>query len=107
MKKETALQNAIRAELSRVGIVRRNNVGTFFTAYGNPIVIGLPGESDLTLFQRGGKTVFIEIKTDKGRQSKQQKIFEKRVKELGFEYVIMKSLEDAERFIEEVENVGE
>lgn len=61
----------------------------------------------MTLFQRGGKTVFIEIKTDKGRQSKQQKIFEKRVKELGFEYVIMKSLEDAERFIEEVENVGE
>lgn len=51
--------------------------------------------------------MFIEIKTDKGRQSKQQKIFEKRVKELGFEYVIMRSLKDAERFIEEVENVGE
>ena len=103
-KEETKLQNAIRAELSRIGIVRRNNVGTFLTAYGKPIAIGLPGEADLTLFAKGGKTVFIEIKTAKGWQSKQQKVFEKRVKELGFEYVIMKSLEDAERFIEEVEN---
>ena len=103
-KEETKLQNAIRAELSRVGIVRRNNVGTFVTVYGKPIAIGLPGEADLTLFAKGGKTVFIEIKTATGRQSKQQKVFEKRVKELGFEYVIMKSLEDAERFIEEVEN---
>jgi len=107
VKKETALQNAIHAELSKVGVVRRNNVGTFLTAYGKPIKIGLPGESDLTLFQKGGRTVFIEIKTDKGKQSKQQKVFEERVKELGFAYVIMKSLEDAKRFIEEVENVGE
>lgn len=103
-KEETKLQNAIRAELSRIGIVRRNNVGTFLTAYGKPIAIGLPGEADLTLFAKGGKTVFIEIKTAAGRQNKQQKAFEKRVKELGFEYVIMRSLDDAREFIREVEN---
>ena len=103
-KEETKLQNAIRAELSRIGIVRRNNVGTFVTVYGKPIVIGLPGEADLTLFAKGGKTVFIEIKTAKGRQSKQQRAFEKRVKELGFDYVIMRSLEDARELVREVEN---
>ena len=103
-KEETKLQNAIRAELSRIGIVRRNNVGTFLTVYGKPIVIGLPGEADLTLFAKGGKTVFIEIKTAAGRQSKQQRAFEKRVKELGFDYVIMRSLEDARELVREVEN---
>ena len=101
---ETKLQDAIRAELSKAGIVRRNNVGTFLTLGGNPIVIGLPGEADLTLFQRGGKTVFIEVKTPTGRQSKQQRAFQKRVEELGFEYIIARNLEDIKRLVEEVEN---
>ena len=42
-KQETAIQNAIRAELSQVGIVRRNNVGTYITPYGSPIKIGIRG----------------------------------------------------------------
>ena len=103
-KEETAIQNAIRAELSKIGIVRRNNVGTFLTAYGNPIVIGLPGEADLTLFYSTGKTVFIEIKTPTGRQSAKQKHFQKLVESLGFRYIIMRSVEDARAFIREVEN---
>lgn len=101
---ETKLQNAIRAELSKAGIVRRNNVGTFLTVNGNPINIGLPGEADLTLFAKGGKTVFVEVKTPTGRQSKQQKAFQKRVEELGFEYMIARSLEDIKKFVEGVEN---
>ena len=103
-KDETQLQNAIRAELSRVGIVRRNNVGTFLTLNGTPIAIGLPGESDLTLFMRGGRTYFIEIKTPTGRQSARQKHFQSIVEEMGFRYIIMRSLEDAKRFIKEVED---
>lgn len=100
---ETKLQDAIRVELSKAGIVRRNNVGTFLTVNGNPINIGLPGEADLTLFQRGGKTVFIEVKTPTGRQSKQQKAFQKRVEELGFEYLIARNLEDIKKLVEGVE----
>jgi len=105
-KEETKLQDAIRAELSKAGIVRRNNVGTFLTVNGNPIVIGLPGEADLTLFQRGGKTIFIEVKTPTGRQSRQQRAFQKRVEELGFEYIIARNLEDIKRLVEEVEDIG-
>lgn len=101
---ETKLQDAIRAELSKAGIVRRNNVGTFLTINGNPINIGLPGEADLTLFQRGGKTIFIEVKTPTGRQSKQQRAFQKRVEELGFKYKIVRSLDDAKNLILEVSN---
>lgn len=98
-KQETAIQNAIRAELSQVGIVKRNNVGTYITLYGSPIKIGIPGEADLTLFAYGGKTIFIEVKTDKGKQSKQQKHFEEVVTALGFEYIVMRSREDAVRFV--------
>lgn len=101
---ETKLQNAIRVELSKAGIVRRNNVGTFFTVNGKPINIGLPGEADLTFFQRGGKAVFIEVKTPTGRQSKQQRAFQKRVEELGFKYKIVRSLNDARTLILEVPN---
>lgn len=102
--RETKIQNDIRAELSKVGIVRRNNVGTFFTANGTPIVIGIPGESDLTLFRRGGKTIFIEIKTESGKQSEKQKRFQKAVELLGFKYIILRSVEDAKKLIDEVEN---
>ena len=103
-KEETEIQNAIRVALSEIGIVRRNNVGTFITPYGAPIAIGIPGESDLTLFCHGGRTIFIEVKTPTGRQSKQQKRFQAAVERLGFEYKIMRSVEDAEEFIKNVRN---
>ena len=101
-KKETLLQNAIRVALSDVGIVRRNNVGVYFTAYGTPINIGIKGESDLTLFTKQGQTIFIEIKTPSGRQSAEQKHFQKVVESYGFRYIILRSVEDAERLIREV-----
>ena len=103
-KKETAIQNAIRAVLSDAGIVRRNNVGIFFTAYGARIAIGLPGEPDLTLFTKTGKTIFIEIKTPTGRQSEKQRHFQKLVEGYGFRYVVMRSVEDAKRLLREVQN---
>lgn len=103
-KEETALQNAIRVALSEVGIVRRNNVGLFFTPDGRPIEIGIQGEADLTLFCKGGKTVFIEIKTAKGRQSKKQKKFQAAVERIGYEYIILRSIGEAEAFAERVTN---
>ena len=97
-KEETKLQNTIRAELSKIGIVQQNNVVTFLIVYGKTIAIGLPRESDLTLFASGGKTVLIQIKNAQGRQSKPQKAFEKRVNKLG--------LEDAKELIREVKDNG-
>lgn len=104
MKNETQIQNAIRAVLSEIGIVRRNNVGTYLTPYGKPIVIGIPGEPDLTLFTKTGETIFIEIKTPTGRQSDKQKHFQKVVESYGFRYMIMRSVEDAKKLISEVKH---
>ncbi len=71
-------------------------MGTYITEYGAPIVTGVPGLSDLTLFAKGGTAIFIEIKTPSGHQSKQQKRFQSAVEKLGYEYIILRSLEEAE-----------
>lgn len=103
---EIEIQNAIRVALSEIGVVRRNNVGTFYTQDGRAVAVGIPGEADLTLFQNGGKTVFIEVKTRTGRQSAKQKHFQKHFEQMGYEYIIMRSVDDARRYIEDVKHEG-
>lgn len=51
------------------------------------------GVSDLIVVQPN-RIIFIEVKIAKGVQSDKQKEFEKTVKGLGFEYYIVRSLED-------------
>lgn len=53
----------------------------------------LAGVSDLIIIQQN-KTIFVEVKTEKGIQSDVQKDFQTRVGNLGFEYLIVRSLED-------------
>lgn len=53
----------------------------------------LAGVSDLIIIQQN-KTIFVEVKTEKGIQSDVQKDFQTRVSNLGFEYLIVRSLED-------------
>ena len=90
------LQNAIRVKLSEVGLVLRNNVGTYLTRYGAPIAIGVPGLSDLTLFANGGTTVFIDIYCCSGGVSNQNYQFLAFVVILGYEYIILRSVKEAE-----------
>lgn len=56
------------------------------------------GISDLILILPG-RVVFIELKTDTGTQSADQKLFEMKVKARGFEYLIMRSLEEFQGYI--------
>lgn len=104
MKEETSIQNLIRISLSKVGIVIRNNVGYFLTPDGRIVYIGVPGLPDLTLFAKNGIAYFIEVKTQKGKQTQQQKKFQKRIEALGFTYLIMRDVSDAERLVTYIEN---
>jgi hypothetical protein len=52
------------------------------------------GVADLILLLRGPKTVFLELKALKGRQRKDQIIFEASVKKLGFEYHLIRTFEE-------------
>lgn len=54
----------------------------------------LKGVSDLIVIFPNNKLCFIELKLQKGIQSDEQKDFECRVSSLGFEYHLIRSLED-------------
>lgn len=54
----------------------------------------LKGASDLIVIFPNGKLCFIELKIAKGIQSAEQKDFEERVSKAGYEYHLIRSLEE-------------
>ena len=66
----------------------------------------LHGVSDLILLLPNSRTVFVEMKTDKGKQSEYQKQFEDSVTNLGFEYVIWRSIDDSINWVKEAKQNG-
>lgn len=57
-----------------------------------------PGRSDMVLYHQG-QGVMIEMKTEEGEQSKQQKHWQRIVEEHGFKYVIIRSLPEFQKLI--------
>ena len=53
----------------------------------------MAGVADLIILKPNGKTIFVELKVEKGIQSEVQKVFQSKVEALGFEYHLIKSLE--------------
>jgi hypothetical protein len=58
----------------------------------------LKGASDLIVILPN-KVLFVEIKTEKGVQSGNQKDFQNRIEVLGFEYYVIRSLEQFKNLI--------
>lgn len=94
-------------------------VGQLYMNYNNPPngFVGeilqraglLRGVADLSYIVQGGRTVYIEMKHGKGKQSPAQKEFEARVVALGFPYHLCNSLEGFMQIIEKynAENLQE
>lgn len=103
MSKEKTIQNEIRLALNPYAIIFRINVGSFSTADGRFISTGVPkGFSDLFGVRRSdGKAIFLEIKNEKGRASKEQLNFLERMKEVGAIVGIARSKEEAIRIVNE------
>jgi len=69
----------------------------YFRAYFIESLNGISkGCSDL-LISKNGIFVFVEMKTDKGKQSESQKIFEAHCKSRNVNYEICRSIDDAEK----------
>jgi hypothetical protein len=51
------------------------------------------GVSDLIVIKQN-EIIFVEVKTEIGKQSKEQKDFQKIIEKLGFKYILVRSLED-------------
>lgn len=66
----------------------------------------LAGVSDLIIVLKN-KVVFVELKTDKGKQQTTQKDFENKVKSLGHTYLIWRNINDCQDFINEYKNEKE
>lgn len=61
------------------------------------------GQPDLAILLPNGKTLLAELKTEKGRQSAEQKAYQQAAEDLGFEYVIWHSLEDCVQWFQKRE----
>ena len=66
----------------------------------------LHGVSDLIILLPNARTVFVEMKTEKGKQSDYQEQFEESVSKLGFEYVIWRSIDDAIKWVKQAKING-
>ena len=83
-KKETEIQNEIRDYLRLRGwFVIRHQQG----------LGSMKGLSDLTAL-KNGETVYIEVKTQKGKQSDYQKEFQREIEEHGGRYILARCLND-------------
>lgn len=98
---EGQLQDRVRLILGadRACCFWRNNVGLAVTDRGAKIKFGLfPGSSDLVGLFRG-RFVGVELKTEIGRQSKEQKTWQKCVEDHGGIYAIVRSEDEARELL--------
>lgn len=56
------------------------------------------GRSDLVFYYNGSATM-IELKTEEGYQSKEQKEWQSRIEKAGFKYYVIRSLEEFQQLI--------
>lgn len=81
----------------------RNNSGAFAVQPVNQprrfMRFGRKGSSDFIVFFKGGRTMFLEVKTDTGKQNEAQVEFEDTIKKLGYEYQIVRSVMDVENIV--------
>lgn len=103
MTEEHRIQNAIRAAVAPYAVIFRVNVGSGRTEDGRYFSSGVPvGFSDLFGVRLSdGRAVFIEVKTPKGRPTKQQINFISRMRAAGAIAGICRSAEEAVRLINE------
>ena len=97
MTEEHKIQNEIRLALADTCVIFRMNVFTGRTVDGRYIASGVPkGFSDLFGFRKcDGKAVFIEVKTPKGKPSKEQVKFLETMRKYGVIAGICRSAEEA------------
>lgn len=105
--REVEIQDAIRLELGNPErypdvVMFRNNVGVLTDKDGRFVRFGVggPGGADLIgIFLSGGRFLAAEIKTDRGKQTDEQKRFEQLVIAKGGSYAVLRSVDDARAWI--------
>lgn len=95
----TVLVNAVLklASLRKDVFLWSNNTGSGLLDGKRWVKFGLVGSGDLIGLTKDGRFLSLECKTGDARQSFDQKMFQKRIEELGGRYFVIRSVEDAMR----------
>jgi len=95
LKSEKSIQNEIlRAFGTRPWLrIWRANAGVA-RFDGRTVRFGVPGQADLTGILPGGRRLEIEVKSDSGRQTKNQKNYENIINGRGGLYILARSVDD-------------
>lgn len=106
--KETAIQRAILDYLCYRGIMcwRENNMASPLHGAGNKIVGFKHGDPHrkgipdiLGILPKTGRLIGIEVKSDIGKQSADQKLFQERMEKQGAIYILARSIDDVEAIL--------
>ena len=104
--KESQLQSAIESMLrlyeNRKALVYiKNNSGAARTAKNSFIRFGKAGSPDFLVFLSGGKTLHLEVKVGKNRQTANQKAYQQQCEALGHVYRIVRSVQEVREVLGE------
>ena len=72
----------------------RINAGAIISSNGGFVRLARTGVSDIIIFLKGGRTIFIEAKTSKGKMSPGQITFRETIEKLGYAYHVVRSVDD-------------
>lgn len=59
-----------------------------------PVEKSQHGAPDLVLVLKGGKTLWVEVKGDKGKQTKAQEEWQRTLEEYGHRYIVVRSVSE-------------
>jgi hypothetical protein len=77
--------------------------GVFISpATGAHVKVGVAGMADILVLLRGGRVAWCEVKTEKGRQRDDQKVFEAECAKLGIPYIVCRSPEEAREWVRKI-----
>jgi hypothetical protein len=83
------------------GLLSIDDPRPLYVSSGRLVQYGAPGQPDIMAIA-AGRFVGIEVKTEIGRQSANQKIWQAAIEAAGGVYVLARSVSDATRAVEEV-----
>ena len=93
--REAQLQNLILAQLADLGVFCwRANTGAARSGSGRLVRFGKVGQPDILAILPGGVLLGVEVKSDTGKQTPEQRAFQRCMEDAGAKYILARELVD-------------